>query len=62
MHKKNSKYTLNNELMEKRERRDREQLTFLYNAMRFDSSKGKNPAIKTKRITPHDHKSAFAPS
>lgn len=43
-------------------RKEREKVTFLYNDMRLESSKGKYPAIKTKRITPQDHKSAFAPS
>lgn len=37
-------------------------LTFLYKAIRFDSSKGKNPAISTKRITPQDQTSDALPS
>lgn len=41
---------------------DNENITFLYRVMRLDSSKGKKPAIKTKSITPHDHRSALAPS
>lgn len=36
--------------------------TLIYKAGRFGASKGKYPAIRTKRITPQDHTSADAPS
>lgn len=37
-------------------------LTFWYNVGRSGSLKGRYPAIKTYRMTPHDQTSAAAPS
>ncbi|KAM1575666.1 hypothetical protein PS2_031933 [Malus domestica] len=36
--------------------------TFLYMAIKLLSSKGRRPASRTKRMTPHDHASALEPS
>lgn len=36
--------------------------TLRYSFIKFLSSKGIYPAISINKITPHDHKSAFAPS
>ena len=37
-------------------------LTFLYKAIMLESSNGKNPDNRTNSITPHDQRSACAPS
>ncbi|KAJ0586868.1 hypothetical protein HanIR_Chr04g0156681 [Helianthus annuus] len=35
---------------------------FLYICIKFSSLKGRHPASKAYKITPHDHVSAFEPS
>lgn len=51
---------MKNKIREKLDNSD--YVTFLYRVIRLSSSKGKYPANSTNRITPHDHKSAVAPS
>lgn len=57
-----SQITYRYKILDTETRSDLSKLTFRYKAGRFDSSKGKYPAIRTKRMTPQDHTSADVPS